>query len=183
MAEAFTILQGRTEMYTECIQSQNNSTLHAWIKWEAEKRWRNGITCMWFHMTHGERRWLWLAWKEHLFQAGEKDWTFRTWSESVNSWQTIWTEAFAGVYLLKFGKTLFPLMQKSNFCTLKTSLSLHHSPHFLFIFAILKKKEGWMSASKAWVCHHPWLLSLESYYHLCQDSNSVRVSQKKSRQI
>lgn len=27
--EAFTVFQGRTEMYTECIQQQSNSTLHA----------------------------------------------------------------------------------------------------------------------------------------------------------
>lgn len=32
VAEAFTVLQGRTEMYAECLQQQSNSTLHAWIK-------------------------------------------------------------------------------------------------------------------------------------------------------
>lgn len=62
----------------------------------------------------------------------------------------------------KIWENLFPLMQKSNFCTLKTSLSLHHFLHFLFIFAVLKKEEERLSASKVWVCHHSRLLCLEA---------------------
>lgn len=78
----------------------------------------------------------------------------RTRLEIVNSWQTRWTEAFAGVHLLILGKAWVSLMHKSNFGTLSTLLSLHHFPHFLFTFKVLKKRLESIWISRTWVCHH-----------------------------
>lgn len=136
--EAFTILQGRTEMYTGVCSCRVSAHYMLQIKWEVEKRWRNGITCMWFHMTHGDHRWLWLAWSSICFKQ-ERKVGHSEHDQRVLILGRQYEQKHLQVYTFKIWESLFPMMQKSNFCTLKTSLSFHHFLHFLFIFAVLKE--------------------------------------------